>query len=845
MRRVAGLIAVLSVILAISAEHVRGEEPEGRGSAAEAEQILDRLVARYRALASYQDELRAGLEIVTEPPDAVPGAGLDMGLKLTFQKPSQAALDGEFLSLRSDGEQLAVYYPETEEYTRAALTNAAQIMDPSRMQWLGARAFHPVLALLASPGHTMREVFPQARELTGWRRETRGGVTGVVAEGVAELPHMEAPAAFRVWIRDDTGIAEELALDITEELTASYARLSPPVTVKKAELRMAFSNVVLDAEIPPERFAFEPPEGATEVEVWRPRWVREREAQRALATNELLSVRVRNEKGEPVAGAEAMLVMKADFWIPAKWKKAKDDSIRFTVGDVYGSYPTGEPEGAYEMMVRAPNRAAAFVPVTFPLDPPQLDVEMTPGVGVDIVLVPPEGRELPEDLEPMVYACRHGALAWSSARGGRRDLEIQQGAPAIARPEKRSAGEYEVRLPQDFDDVCIMVHHPGYLRGFTAGPFSARDVRDGRIELKLPVPAALEVAFGPAGGIASVPYTNCGCEIGLVETRGESRSLHRVAGEASDGVSLQARYEDLVPGTYRVEVFNGTPATRWMVGTFQYEDRRNVALAEGGSESLVFEFEPFDPAPLEGDNSVVVTVLQMNGEPVGGRPFNLLYHDERFGEQVLREGVLPEDGVIELAGFAGGEGTPYYTLEVGEADLEPIHFEKGWDRHPLVRKIPPLKGDPAPDLVLVDVDSGGEVRLSDFRGQVVLLDFWSTWCGPCQGSMKHGDEMALRRATDWEGKAVIIGLSIDDDLETVRKHVAKKGWKGVRQLWCGEKGKGWKSEAAKTYGITGVPTTLLIDSGGRIVGREVGGRFAEQEIDRLIAAGSGKRSAEP
>jgi peroxiredoxin len=135
---------------------------------------------------------------------------------------------------------------------------------------------------------------------------------------------------------------------------------------------------------------------------------------------------------------------------------------------------------------------------------------------------------------------------------------------------------------------------------------------------------------------------------------------------------------------------------------------------------------------------------------------------------------------------------------------------------PRLAKTAPVKPDKdrhqAPDFALKDVN-GQTVRLSDYRGKVVLLDFWSTWCGPCQIEIPWF--MDLERRNKDKGFAVL-GVSMDDE-----------GWEVVKPFLSDLRvnyrvviGDG---ETAQLYGgVDALPTTFLIDRGGKIAAVHVG-----------------------
>jgi peroxiredoxin len=139
----------------------------------------------------------------------------------------------------------------------------------------------------------------------------------------------------------------------------------------------------------------------------------------------------------------------------------------------------------------------------------------------------------------------------------------------------------------------------------------------------------------------------------------------------------------------------------------------------------------------------------------------------------------------------------------------------------------PAVSRPAPDFTLNDA-SGAALQMSDYKGKVVLLNFWATWCIPCSKEIPWFVE--FEQAYKDKGFAVV-GISMDDD-----------GWKSVRPFLESRKvnyrvAVDDGTVAAKFGGIDSLPETLLIGRDGRIVARHVGliGRDTyEREINALL-----------
>ena len=139
---------------------------------------------------------------------------------------------------------------------------------------------------------------------------------------------------------------------------------------------------------------------------------------------------------------------------------------------------------------------------------------------------------------------------------------------------------------------------------------------------------------------------------------------------------------------------------------------------------------------------------------------------------------------------------------------------------------------PAPDFALKDAD-GRTVRLSDYRGKVVMLNFWATWCGPCKIEIPWF--MDFQRRNKDRGFN-IIGVSMDDD-----------GWDAVKpfvnQLGVNYRIVLGNDQVAQAYGgVDALPTTFLIDREGNIATVQVGLAAKsdfEDGIEQLLQGDSG------
>lgn len=118
-------------------------------------------------------------------------------------------------------------------------------------------------------------------------------------------------------------------------------------------------------------------------------------------------------------------------------------------------------------------------------------------------------------------------------------------------------------------------------------------------------------------------------------------------------------------------------------------------------------------------------------------------------------------------------------------------------------------GQPAPDFTLTGID-GNTYSLSDFKGKLVYIDFWATWCGPCKRQLPFLKTMKEA----YKGKPIaIIAISLDDDKDAWVKMVTEDKLDGI-QLHAD---RAWLSDVAQQYQVFAIPTFVLIDGEGKII----------------------------
>jgi thiol-disulfide isomerase/thioredoxin len=156
-----------------------------------------------------------------------------------------------------------------------------------------------------------------------------------------------------------------------------------------------------------------------------------------------------------------------------------------------------------------------------------------------------------------------------------------------------------------------------------------------------------------------------------------------------------------------------------------------------------------------------------------------------------------------------------------------LNWLHGEDTHAAPTDVCPANAKKANLNFTVNDMNGKPVKLSDYRGKVILLDFWATWCGPCKIEIPHFVE--LQKQYGQQG-LVVLGFSVDDTVDQLKPFASQFKMNYPVLVGLG------RDDVQDAFGpIWGIPTTLLISRDGRIC-RKNSGIQGKAKYERDIKA---------
>jgi len=139
-----------------------------------------------------------------------------------------------------------------------------------------------------------------------------------------------------------------------------------------------------------------------------------------------------------------------------------------------------------------------------------------------------------------------------------------------------------------------------------------------------------------------------------------------------------------------------------------------------------------------------------------------------------------------------------------------------------------VPGTQFPDFAKTDLD-GKPLSVANYKGKIVMIDFWATWCGPCVGELPN----VIKVYEKYHDKGFeIIGISLDKDKEKLTSFLKEQKMTWPQYF----DGKGWQNEVSTKYGVNSIPATYLLDKDGKIIAKGLRGEALEAAVGKAVGA---------
>ncbi len=308
-------------------------------------------------------------------------------------------------------------------------------------------------------------------------------------------------------------------------------------------------------------------------------------------------------------------------------------------------------------------------------------------------------------------------------------------------------------------------------------------------------------------------FTNYSPKIGFYRLKTTAQNFAMLVLDSTDKINLTGSIKDL-GNTYKVE---GSPETKLFL---EYNTIAKKNKTQLDSLNQVFQTIVQEKKLSKTQVDSLSSTFQAPYEFIVA-PYNVLLTKKIAQNASMYSSLMAIQG-MDPEKFAD----VYIALDKGlsakftqDANVKMFHDV-------VTKMVATTQGQEAPEINLPSLD-GVNIALSSFKGKVVLIDFWASWCGPCIKEMPN----VVKAYAKFKNKGFeIYGVSLDQDKGKWVEAIKKNGitWPQVSDL------KQWDCEPAKQYGVTGIPYTVLLDKEGKIIAKNLRGEELEKKLAEVL-----------
>lgn len=276
----------------------------------------------------------------------------------------------------------------------------------------------------------------------------------------------------------------------------------------------------------------------------------------------------------------------------------------------------------------------------------------------------------------------------------------------------------------------------------------------------------------------------------------------------------------VVSGQVDIEQENQYPESKFAnLGEFYYTTG-NVTLEPNtldpmflGKHPLAIEFEGVDGESYRGKEVFVADLDQRN---------TFIYYGE-----------FPKDGKLDLGTLKKGN----YRITVdGHSTKECRKIELNDDAEVADKTVmPPMPGYALEQLHLLNPETMEKESLEQFKGKVVYIEFWASWCSPCMQAMNHVESVLSKKKAAWGDRVSLVAVNVNENpADVIEKFSKQFGWRSFSHMYGGDKdANDWDAPILKQLQASGIPLAILIDADGTMIWR---GHPESIDVDQKIDA---------